>query len=53
MIEIESPKENGGQEIGKQDKLLTTTFKIEIEIRKVKGLVTYTATETCPKLHPK
>ena len=32
VIEIESPKENGEQEIGKQDKLLTTTFQIEIEI---------------------
>ena len=30
-IEIEPPKENGEQEIGKQDKLLTTTFQIEIE----------------------
>ena len=31
VIEIEPPKENGEQEIGKQDKLLTTTFQIEIE----------------------
>ena len=30
-IEIEPPKENGEQEIGKEDKLLTTTFQIEIE----------------------
>ena len=41
VIEIESPQENGEQEIGKQDKLLTTTFQIEIENRKVKGLITY------------
>ena len=31
VIEIEPPQENGKQEIGKQDKLLTTTFQIEIE----------------------
>ena len=31
----------GVQEIGKQDKLLTTTFQIEIENRKVEGLITY------------
>ena len=41
MIEIEPPKENGEQEIGKQDKLLTTKFQIEIENRKVEGLTTY------------
>ena len=40
-IEIEPPKENGEQEIGKQDKLLTTTFQIEIENRKVEELITY------------
>ena len=40
-IEIEPPKENGEQEIGKQDKLFTTTFQIEIENRKVEGLITY------------
>ena len=40
-IEIEPLKENGEQEIGKQDKLLTTTFQIEIENRKVEGLITY------------
>ena len=40
-IEIEPPKENGEKEIGKQDKLLTTTFQIEIENRKVEGLITY------------
>ena len=30
-IIIQSPKENGEQEIGKQDKLLTTKFQMEIE----------------------
>ena len=41
VIEIEPPKENHEQEIGKQDKLLTTKFQIEIENRKVEGLITY------------
>ena len=41
VIEIEPPKKNGEQEIGKQNKLLTTTFQIEIENRKVEGLITY------------
>ena len=41
VIEIEPPQENGEQENGKQDKLLTTTFQIEIESRKVEGLITY------------
>ena len=41
VIEIEPPKENGEQEIGKQDKLLTTKFQIEIENRKVEGLITF------------
>ena len=41
VIEIESPEENREQEIGKHDKLLTTTFQIEIENRKVEGLITY------------
>ena len=41
VIEIEPPKENGEQEIGKQNKLLTTIFQIEIENRKVEGLITY------------
>ena len=40
-IEIEPPKENGEQEIGKQDKLLTTKFQIEIKNRTVEGLTTY------------
>ena len=41
VIEIEPSKENGEQEIGKQEKLLTTKFQIEIENRKVKGFITY------------
>ena len=41
VIEIETPQENGEQENRKQDKLLTTTFHIEIENRKVEGLITY------------
>ena len=41
VTEIEPPKENGEQEIGKQDKLLTTKFQIESENRKVEGLITY------------
>ena len=41
VIEIEPPQENGEQEIGKQDKLLTTKFQIEIENRKVEGHITY------------
>ena len=31
VIEIEPPKENGEQEIGKQNELLTTKFQIETE----------------------
>ena len=41
VIEIGPPKENGEQEIGKQDKLLTTPFQIGIENRTVEGLMTY------------
>ena len=41
MIEIEPPNENGEQEIGKQDKLLTTKYQMEIENRNVGGLITY------------
>ena len=41
VIEIEPPQENGEQEIGKQDKLLTTKFQIKVENRKVEGLITY------------
>ena len=41
VIEIEPSIENGEQEVGKQDKLLTTKFQIEIENRNVEGLITY------------
>ena len=41
VIEIEPPQENGEQENGKQDKLLATTFQIEIENRKSGGLINY------------
>ena len=41
MIEIEPLKENGEQEIRKQNKLLTTKFQIKVENRKVEGLITY------------
>ena len=41
VIEIEPSQENGEEENGKQDKLLTTTFQIEIENRKVEGIITY------------
>ena len=44
-IEIDPPQENGEQENGKQDKLLTTTFQIEIENRKVEGLITYSTNQ--------
>ena len=37
VIEIDPPKENGEQEIGKQDKLLTTKFQIEMKTEKLKG----------------
>ena len=41
MIEIEPPRENREQEFGKQNKFLSTKFQIEIENRKVEGLITY------------
>ena len=41
VIEIKPTKQNGEQEIGKQDKLLTTKFQMETENRKVEGLITY------------
>ena len=41
VIEIEPPKDNGEHENEKQDKLLTTKFQMEIENRKVEGLITY------------
>ena len=37
VIEIEPPKENGEQEIGKQNELHTTKFQMEIENQKLKG----------------
>ena len=42
VIEIEPPKKNGEQEIGKQDKLLTTTL--------VEGLITYSTDQQIFKL---
>ena len=42
-IEIEPPKANGEQEIGKQDKLFTTKIQTEIENRKVEGHITYSS----------
>ena len=50
VIEIEPPKENGEEEIGKQDKLLNTIFQIEIENRKVEGLITYSTNQQIFKL---
>ena len=41
VIEIEPPKGDGEQDIGKQDKLLTTTFEIEIGNLKVEVHITY------------
>ena len=41
MIEIEPSKENGEQEIGEQNKLLTINLSMEIENRKVEVLITY------------
>ena len=43
VIEIEPPKDNREQEIGKQNKLLTNKFQIEIENQKVECLITYSA----------
>ena len=45
VIEIEPPKENREQEIGKQNKLLMTKFHNEIEIQKVEGLITYSTVQ--------
>ena len=41
VIEIEPPKDNGEHENRKQDKRLTTKFRMEIDNRKVEGLITY------------
>ena len=50
VIEIKPPKENGEQEIGKQDKLLTTNVQIEIENQKVEGLIPYSTEQQISKL---
>ena len=50
VMEIEPPNENGEQKIGKQDKLLTTTFQMEIENRKVEGLIIYSTEQKIFKL---
>ena len=47
---LEPPKENGEQEIGKPEKLLTTTLQIEIENRKVEGLITYSTEQQSFKI---
>ena len=52
VTEIESRKEHEEQEIGKQDKLLTTKFQIEIENRKVEGLITYSTEKQIFKFKP-
>ena len=49
-IEIEPPRENGEQEIGKQDKLLTIKFQMEIENRKVERLITYSTDQQIFKI---
>ena len=49
VIEIEPPKENRDQEIGKQDKLLTTKFQIEIENRKVEELIAFSTDQQIVK----
>ena len=41
VIEIEPPKDNREQEIGKQNKLLTSKIQIENENQKVEWLITY------------
>ena len=50
MIKIEPPKENGEQEIGEQNKLLTAKFQIEIENQKAEGLITYSTDQQIFKL---
>ena len=39
--EIEPSTKNGEQDVGKQNKLCTTNFQVEIENRIVEGLITY------------
>ena len=41
VTEFEIPKENGEQNIGKENKLLSTNFQVKIENRKFEGLITY------------
>ena len=41
VTEIELPKVNGEQNNTKEDELLPTNFEMEIENRKVEGLITY------------
>ena len=41
MTEFELPMENGEQNIVKENKVLSTNLPIEIENRKVEGLITY------------
>ena len=41
VTEIEPPKQNGEQKIGKEDKLCTTNFEVKMENQKVEGLISY------------
>ena len=41
VTEIEPPKENGEQNNGKDNKLLTTNFEVKMENQKVEGLITF------------
>ena len=50
VIEIEPSKENGEQEIGKQDKLLTIKLQMEIANRKVEGLITHSTEQQIFKI---
>ena len=50
VTEIDPPKENGEQEIGKQNEHLTTTFQMEDENHKVDGLITYSTEQQIFKL---
>ena len=40
VAEIEPTKENGGQNIGKENKLLMTNFQVKIENPNIEGLIT-------------
>ena len=50
VIEIELPRDNGEQDIGKEDKLLTTNFEVKIENPKVEVLITYSVDQQIFKL---